>query len=136
MHVYWDTKHRRFRHISMLTGAMLLSLPLISLPVVASDKTEALSIDDLFGGPAPAKKPATKTAPPAAPLTPPQSTAAPQPIANPVSPAAIAADKLLPEDVSANAVLARQPQHPISTQPTVTGFFQNDLAYTYAGEKH
>ena len=137
MHVYWDTKHRRFRHISTLTGAMLLSLPLISLPVVAADKnkSEASSIDDLFGGPVPAKKPA-KTAPPAAPLTSPESTAAPQPIANPVTPAAIATDKPLQEEGPANAVLARQPQQSISTQPTVTGFFQNDLAYTYAGEKH
>jgi len=127
------------RRISTLTGAMLLSLLLTSPPVAAAGKSkpEALSIDDLFGGPAPVPTmPATQTVPSAAPATSPERTADPQATVKPAVPAPVVSGKPLLEGAPSNPVLVQQPQQPLPTQSTVTGFFQNDLAYTYAGKKH
>lgn len=103
-------------------GSLLLGLAITSSPALAADPT---SIDDLFGGPPPtAKKPVKKPAPadarPAVPDTKPDSMQSPNRSAAEELPVFVEPDK---------------PQPP-APRPSVTGFYQNDLAYTYAGEKH
>jgi hypothetical protein len=129
-------KPLRLNRISTLLGGMLLSLLVTAPPATAADKgkSDALSIDDLFGGPAPTK-PATKTAPSAAPATAPESTAAPQTPVNPAATEPVLTEKPSPEGAPAAPVLA-EAQQPSPTKLKLTGFYQNDLAYTYVGDKH
>jgi len=89
-----DPKHPRPGRTPSLIGGVLLSLLVTATPAAAADKSasDAESIDDLFGGPAPIPtKPATKNG---------------------------------------------AEEQPSSTKLKLTGFYQNDLAYTYAGDKH
>lgn len=88
----------------------------MAAPALAADKADAQSLDDLFGD-----------APPAAPQPAPRTEPA-----GAVPPAAGTADKPVPE-VAAPVAEATQPASPASR---LTGFFQNDLAYTYAGDRH
>jgi hypothetical protein len=128
--VHIDPKHSRPGRISTLIGGLLLGLLMTATPASAANesKSDALSIDDLFGGPPPAPtKPATKTAPATAPTAPAESPAAPDPAI---------ADKPLPEGTPPSPLLALEPQQSLPAKPSLTGFYQNDLAYTYAGEKH
>lgn len=98
--------------------AKLFSRILLGFMISATPYAMAQSIDDLFGGPPPEPKkpvPQQPSAPtPAAPL---QQTS---PVAEPVP---------VPTEVLAKA-------RPEPSSPTLTGFYQNDLAYTYAGRKH
>ena len=138
MGVRIESKHLRLGRVSTLLGGMLLSLLVTAPPAAAADKgqSDALSIDDLFGGPAPTPaKPATKTAPSVAPATAPESTAAPQPPVNPAAPEPVLTEKPLPEGAPATPTLA-EAQPPSPTKLKLTGFYQNDLAYTYVGDKH
>lgn len=133
MRVRVDPNHLRQRRIATLLGGMLLGLLVATPPVSAADKgkPEALSIDDLFGGPPPAK-PAPQAAPVPAPVP-----AAPQATVPPAVPDPVAADKPLPELAPpSNPALAREAQQPASAKPGLSGFYQNDLAYTFAGKKH
>lgn len=128
-------KNRRPGHVFNKIGGLLLGLLIINTPTVAADAT---SIDDLFGGPSPAaKKPAIKAAPatsPTAPredkpaITPQTKSVEPQPVGKSVVDSAPPA----PATVLAEPDKTQQPP----SKPSVTGFFQNDLAYTYAGSKH
>jgi hypothetical protein len=123
-----DPKYPRPGRTPALLGGMLLTLLAVAPPLAAADKAgaEALSIDDLFGGPPPAK--------PAKPATPPAS---PPPAASPQAPAeAAVAAPTVPEPPPASAALASEPEHSASARPGLTGFYQNDLAYTYGGKKH
>jgi hypothetical protein len=91
-----------------------------------SSSAHAESIDDLFGGPPPEPKKTTPQAPDA--------------VKQAVPPTRQSAST--PESVDTNTTqpLAANPIEPVdkqsSTFPVFTGFYQNDLAYTYAGEKH
>lgn len=112
--------NRRYRS-SRLLGSLLLGLLGMAAAVSAMGETtggaETQSIDDLFGGPDPGKP---------APAQPPAT-----------APAAVPQDKpaVAPQTAPALAQGAEKPQ-PTSSGSGLTGFFQNDLAYTYAGEKH
>lgn len=128
--------HLRPSSTSTLIGGMVLSLLVTVSPAAAADKakSEALSIDDLFGGPPPAPtKPGTKAGPAATPTAPSGSPAAPQSAVQPSAAEPVVADQPLPE---IGPVLAQEPQQPSPAKPSLTGFYQNDLAYTYAGKKH
>lgn len=95
----------------------LFSRILLGFMISAAPYAMAQSIDDLFGGPPPEPKkpvPQPSTPTPAAPL---RQTS---PVAEPAPASA---------EVLAKAQLE-------SSSPTLTGFYQNDLAYTYAGRKH
>lgn len=130
MGVRFDVKPLRPNRIAMLLAGMLASLPVTAPPAAAVDKgtSDALSIDDLFGGPPPAK-PATKNTPATTPAASPENTV------QPAAPAVL--DKPLPEAAPpATPALAEAPQQPSPARPGITGFYQNDLAYTYAGDKH
>ena len=116
----------RSRHALNKASGLLLGLLLINAPPLAAE-----SIDDLFGGPpSGAKKPASKAAPPEdkPSITVPSKSPEPQPVSKPT------ADSAPPAPVKALAE-AEKPQ-PTAAKPKVTGFLQNDLAYTYAGTKH
>jgi hypothetical protein len=120
---------------STLIGGMLLSLLVTTTPALAADKSksEALSIDDLFGGPPPAPtKPGIKTEPAATPPAP-ESPAATQTTVQPAAASPLATDTPLPEG---GPELAQEALQPSPAKPSLTGFYQNDLAYTYAGKKH
>ncbi|MBU1690924.1 MAG: hypothetical protein KJ958_02045 [Gammaproteobacteria bacterium] len=96
---------------------MLLGLLITPIPAGAAEKSknrmDVESIDDLFGSPPPApKKPAEKTTPQDKPTEAPQDISAPA----------------VPESVP--------PNQPSSSEPHLAGFYQNDLAYTYADKKH
>lgn len=92
------------------------------------------SIDDLFGGPPPTKKiqkkPAAQPAPAARPEEKPAATPSPAATQPPAlsQPAPVAPAEPEPSLASAPAKEAPRPG------PTITGFFQTDVAYTYAGE--
>jgi len=119
--VCFDSERLRPNRTAILIGGMLLGLLVTTLPVVAAGKGSPESIDDLFGAPPPApKKPAPQSTP--APVVAPQETPVPEP-----TPASAA----LPD-------LAEAPAKDLSeyTRPTLTGFYENDLAYTFAGKKH
>lgn len=124
-------KNRQSDHAPKL-GGLLLGLLLSSTPAVAAD-----TFDDLFGRASPAtKKPAIKAAPPTNQTAPgedkPAISPPPKSLEQPASKPA--ADRTTPVPA---AVLA-QPEkaQPAPSKSKVTGFFQNDLAYTYAGNKH
>ncbi|GAO34907.1 hypothetical protein SCT_0287 [Sulfuricella sp. T08] len=108
----------------MVLGVLLLGLLITAIPAGAAEKSKAgmdvESIDDLFGSPAPAtKKPAAKTDPTNIPAAAPQGEPAVTPgISTPVAPEPVPPSQLSP------------------SEPHLTGFYQNDLAYTYAGQKH
>lgn len=121
--------------------ARLLAGLLLGLAAGIAPSAMAQSIDDLFGGPPPTttKKTAPK-APAPAPAPVPAETVAPQtpavtapaqPASTVVQPAAEPAPAPLP--ALAETPAAAQPD---ASRPTLTGFYQNDLAYTYAGDKH
>lgn len=131
MHACTFPKPSRRTRTATRLGGLLLGL-LVAGPLVAADKprTEAQSIDDLFGGPPPAKP---------APKAPVPATAVPQATTAPTTPAATE-PAVTPAPAAAHVpVLAdepAQPAQPASRKPALTGFFETDLAYTYAGDKH
>lgn len=107
---------------------MLLGLLIASSPVDAAQQNlinaEASSIDDLFGAPVPAaRQPAIKTEPVNTPAdtTLDKSTVVAPAISEPTSPAV----GLEPDNLKRT-----------TSEPQLTGFYQNDLAYTYADKKH
>jgi len=133
----FNSKPLRPSRTWLLMGGVLLSLWGTALTATAADKRrpDAQSLDDLFGGPPPAPaKPATKTEPPTAPIAVPESSSAPQDPAKPANAGPLLTDKPLPEMAPPSAVLAAESRP--APPPTLTGFYQNDLAYTYAGKKH
>ncbi len=115
------TKFSQPRRMPALLGGMLLGLLATAPPAAAADKgaSDATSIDDLFGGPVP-PKPAPQTAPAVTPAFAPAA----------IEPAI--ADKASPEAPSSPALDLEQS----SAKLKLTGFYQNDLAYTFAGKKH
>ncbi len=124
---------RQTAHPSRLLAGLLLGLM-----VGAAPSAMAQSIDDLFGGPPPTpKKPAPEGSTPAAipqEMVAPQApaaTAPEQPANSLAQPAVEPAPAFLP--VVAEAPSTGQPG---SARPTLTGFYQNELAYTYAGDEH
>lgn len=104
------TRNRLTARPSSLLAGLLLGLT-ASAASAQSDLERpvitAQSIDDLFGGP-----------PPPAPEKPKPDTATPTP-----APA-------VPEMPAPSAAQAE------SGSPTLSGFYQNDLAYTYSGDEH
>ena len=129
-----DPKHPRLSRMSALVGGALFSLLAAAPPAAAA---EAQSIDDLFGGPPPAPtRPAPKTAPTTAPITAPESAATPQAPVNPAVPGSALSEKPLPESAPSTPALALEQPQESRSGPGITGFYQNDLAYTYAGKKH
>lgn len=126
-------------------GGLLLGLMVASGPVPAAEhnliSAEASSIDDLFGDPAPgAKRPTSQPVPSAtAPARPGDNT---MEVAQP--PAPTTAAPLSPS--TQRAVTAPPSSAPLFVEPSeaqsvpsrsrVTGFFRNELAYTYAGSSH
>ncbi len=114
----------------MALGGLTLGL-LTTSPAAVS--AEATSIDELFGGPPPAaKQPAKKPAPAPSPAASPAET----PPAAPGTPEPAAASKPPAEPLAAPVLAEPERKAPAATEPTVTGFYQNDLAYTYAGTRH
>lgn len=112
-------KNRRPGQPPRVLGTLLLGLLITAIPAGAAEKNTTSmgveSIDDLFGSPAPTpKKPAAKTEPA---NTVPQGKPA-----------------VAPQDISAPepAPLSQ----PSPSESRLTGFYQNDLAYTYADKKH
>jgi len=116
-------QQKRRTRLTTRLGATLLGAAL-----GAANAQEARSIDDLFGGPAPATKPAAPAATPPAPA--PTSIddlfggPAPKPAASATPATATGAP--VPADLGA----------PPPAKSAVTGFYQNDLAYTYARPRH
>jgi hypothetical protein len=107
---------------------------LLGLSVGTAPMALAQSIDDLFGGPPPAPK---KTAPKpttTAPTAVPQETAVPQASPAPTSSTPVQASSPVAEP--ADTALPMLAEAPASSRTTLTGFYQNDLAYTYAGDDH
>ena len=125
--------HPRRGRVSILLGWVLASLLSAPVPAAAADKgkPEPASIDELFGGPptAPAKA-APKAAPPAA--SPPASGSAPSVPAAPLQAPPALADKPLAAPAAAAPGSEVQPASGLK----LTGFYQNDLAYTFGGDKH
>jgi hypothetical protein len=139
---YLNLRKTRTAHISSLLSSALMGLMVSAAPAFAA---EAQSIDDLFGGPPPAAKKSTPKAATPAQITPPpevvtpQTTAAPQPGPTPSMAAPEPETKPVAEvSVSPLPVLAEVSAKVDleSARPTVTGFLQTDLAYTFAGTKH
>lgn len=133
---YLHPEKKQTPYLSRLLASALLGLMVNTAPSV-----KAQSIDDLFGGPPPAaKKSAPKAATPA-PAAAPQETVAPKttpaPAASapvqPVSPVAEPAAASVPVLVKAPVKAEAEPE---PSRSTLTGFYQNDLAYAYAGKKH
>lgn len=109
-----------------LFAGLILNLWIGSNSVDAADpKKGTQSIDDLFGGPPPPpKKTIPKTPPtPSTTVTPPSEQLV-SPVVEPVT---------TPHPAVAKTPKPTQPE---SNRSTLTGFYQNDLAYTYAGDKH
>ena len=109
-----------------LFAGLILNLWIGSNPVDAADLNKGTqSIDDLFGGPPPPPKKTIPKTSPALPTTvTPPSEQFVSPVVDPVAtphPAVNKISKLTQTE---------------SSRSTLTGFYQNDLAYTYAGEKH
>ena len=142
MEKYSCQENRRLGCSYKSLGGLLLSLLITSAPAGATDKNiisaDATSIDDLFGGPPVIKKPATKPAPAATQAVPPEGKPAIAPRTTGPTTAEPLPAKQLPEGAPANPipVLAEDESQPAPSKSSVTGFFQNDLAYTYAGSKH
>lgn len=120
--------------LPLQTSRLLVRL-VLGLLVAASPAALAQSVDDLFGGP---PKPKQAKPKPAAPAPVPQDTAAPPapPPANVPEPPAAAVAPTAPAPAPALPDIARTPAKADSSRPTLTGFYQNDLAYTYAGDAH
>ncbi len=121
-------KNQPTARLSSLVAGLALGGMAMTAPIA-----QAQSIDDLFGGPPPPpKKSAPKpkpTEPAAAPQPAVPAQAAPaQPVA-PVAPVAVPATPPLP-------ALAESAPAPEPSRSSLSGFYQNDLAYTYAGNKH
>lgn len=123
--LYWLHPTKRASFSCRLFSSLALGLLVNALPAHAAEliKVEAQSIDDLFGGPPPPKK----SVPEVSPAPPAES-----------SPGQQALPKDAPDSLptpGAAAPVARA-QSKSTAAPTLTGFYQNDLAYTYAGDKH
>ena len=135
---YLHPKKKQTTHLSRLLASALLGLMVSAAPSV-----KAQSIDDLFGGPPPAPKKSKPKASTPAPAVAPQETVAPQappvPAATapgqPASPVAQPAAEPAPAPLPVLAEASSKGQ-PDASRPTLTGFYQNDLAYTYAGDGH
>lgn len=110
----------------VLLGAMAGTAPI----------AQAQSIDDLFGGPPPAaRKSAPKPTAPAA--EPAQTTTPPAPASSSDPAAATPTQPVTPAAASVPARIESPPMaQPEPSRSTLTGFYQNDLAYTYAGKQH
>lgn len=132
---YLQLKKKQTVHPARLFASVLLGLMVSTAPPV-----KAQSIDDLFGGPPPVpkKKSAPKPATPE-PAVIPQETLAPQALPPPTVTAPKQQANPIAEPTPASAPLlveAPAMAQPESSRSTLTGFYQNDLAYTYAGKKH
>lgn len=93
----------------------------------------AQSIDDLFGAP-PA---APKSAAPKQPASPTDTTTAPVAVPPPATAPDATPSVAAPPGVEPPAPLPGLAEGPATAPKTsVTGFYQNDLAYTYAGKRH
>ncbi|TCV82388.1 DUF1302 family protein [Sulfurirhabdus autotrophica] len=116
---------RRLNQSSWLVGTLLLGLLFAADPATAAGKgkVEAQSMDDLFGDPAPeAKQPAKK----------PESNV---PAGHTQDKSTVAAPAtVVPEASALRATENLKQSAPAPLQ--FTGFYQNDLAYTYADKKH
>lgn len=127
-------KHKKIAAHSRLYAGVLLGAMVGTAPIA-----QAQSIDDLFGGPPPAaKKSAPKPTPPAPAAVTPQTITPPEPTVS-TTPAAITPTQpVMPVATpSVPALIVSPPKaQPESSRSTLTGFYQNDLAYTYAGKKH
>lgn len=118
-------------HPFLVKSCLVLALSASWSPTAVGQQ----SFDDLFGGPLKPKPAKTKPAD-----TLPASQAV-TPSASPVTPAAEQATSSpipSPAPAVSAAPLAIQPAAvaPGRSAPVITGFFQNDLAYTYAGDSH
>lgn len=131
---YLHPEKKQTPHLSRLLASALLGLIVSTAPSV-----KAQSIDDLFGGPPPAaKKSAPKAATPA-PAAAPQETVTPKTTPAPAASAPVQPVSPVAEPAAASVpVLVKAPAkaEPEPSRSTLTGFYQNDLAYTYAGKKH
>ena len=126
---------------------MLIASFMLGGMVLAAPAAEAQSIDDLFGGSAPAAKKSVPKAKPPVTVTPVPTTATPStPVTN-IAPGQATTPPTLPTattqpaaPVLAEPVAAPAPVPALArtapSRPTLSGFYQNDLAYTYAGNKH
>lgn len=125
---------------------MLIASFMLGGLVLAAPAAEAQSIDDLFGGPAPATKKSAPKAKPSAPVTPAPTSATPSSPAPDMAPGQATVPPTMPTasthpaPVIAEPVAAPAPVPAMAriapSRPTLSGFYQNDLAYTYAGNKH
>jgi hypothetical protein len=127
-------------HPPSLPTRLFASL-LLGFTIGAAPAVMAQSIDDLFGGPPAPKKATPKKAPSPVPTAPAAETAAPPPASVPVAaPAPVTAPPAQPAVAELATPLPSLAESPTSAPPadkmSVTGFYQNDLAYTYAGKKH
>jgi hypothetical protein len=141
-------KHHRQGRPARLLAALLsvLVLDTIVLPTTALSQTtgsaEAKSIDDLFGDPvAPPKSPTVQrnAMPDAVPLLPKAEKTEPGSIDDLFNAGAASGKAPLTEVAPALPDLAKLPESdgPKSAGKThVSGFFQNELAYTYADPTH
>jgi hypothetical protein len=122
----------------MLLGGMLFSLLVTAPQAEAADKgkSDALSIDDLFGGPTPVPaKPATQTAPSGAPATTPVSTGTPPTTVNPAAAEPVFTERPMPKAAPITPALV-EAQQAAPAKLKLTGLYQNDLVYTYVEDKH
>ena len=115
---------------SRLFASVLLAYTLGAAPYAM-----AQSIDDLFGGP-PAPKKTTPNKTPTPATTPAAEAVTPPPTVSPV--AAPPAQPVVAEPAAPLPALAEatSAEPPLARRYSVTGFYQNDLAYTYAGDGH
>jgi hypothetical protein len=117
---------------------------LLACAVGAAPVASAQSIDDLFGGPPAPKKATPKPATAQDTAKPTAETGAPP---SPMPPAAVQTAPAPPSSAQpavASPAVA-EPSAPLpglseapaaASKMSVMGFYQNDLAYTYAGKKH
>ncbi len=112
-----------------LFARVLLACAVGTVPVAS-----AQSIDDLFGGPPEPKKATPKPTGAPDPAKPATRSAAPT---SQAPSAAVEAAPVAPPPTELAAPLPTLAEVPVTTSKmSVTGFYQNDLAYTYAGDNH
>lgn len=130
---FWKT-NRQPKQLSRKLGGLALGLLATSSASLAA---EATSIDDLFGGPSPAaKQPAKKPPPAPSPAAKPEERPTPTPPASSAPPLSATPEAPARPPAPASVLAQEDRAQPPDSKPTVTGFFQSDLAYTYAGDKH